>query len=458
MMENKMGTEPIRKLLIKMSLPLMISLLISNLYNLIDSMYVSSLGESALSAVSLSAPIMMMMAAFGSGNAIGLNAVLSKALGENNPEKVKKAIRTSLFLSLASYIVIVTSRLIIVEPYFSSQTSDLEIIRQGTAYLNTVMFLAFGVMFQWVLERLLISTGKTHLFMITLSSGAIINIILDPVFIFGVPVLGIPALGVQGAAVATVFGQTFSASLALYFNYKYNKEIEMKFSLVPDWSTFIEILKTGIPTAFMQGFVSVVTMGVNMILISFSTTAVAIYGVVLRILNMILIMPNGIGLGVIPIVAYNYGAQKRNRVKEAIKFSVIFSVLVGVIGMIVLSIIPSFMLGMFNPTDEMKTIGITAIRLLSITLPLAGVSIVLSSFFQGIGLAKYSMYLSLTRQIILLLPIVFLLSLTKILPLVWIGFSVAEGLALIVGYILYKRSYRDVLMKIQEYTVEECCI
>ena len=286
-MENKMGTEPIRKLLIKMSLPLMISLLISNLYNLIDSMYVSSLGESALSAVSLSAPIMMMMAAFGSGNAIGLNAVLSKALGENNPEKVKKAIRTSLFLSLASYIVIVTSRLIIVEPYFSSQTSDLEIIRQGTAYLNTVMFLAFGVMFQWVLERLLISTGKTHLFMITLSSGAIINIILDPVFIFGVPVLGIPALGVQGAAVATVFGQTFSASLALYFNYKYNKEIEMKFSLVPDWDTFIEILKTGIPTAFMQGFVSVVTMGINMILISFSTTAVAVYGVILRILNMI---------------------------------------------------------------------------------------------------------------------------------------------------------------------------
>lgn len=269
---------------------------------------------------------LMMMAAFGTSNAIGLNAVLSKALGENNPEKVKKAIKTSLFLALASYIVIVSSRLLIVQPYFNSQTNYLEIIRQGTAYLNTV------------------------------------------------------------------FGQTFSAFLALYFNYKYNKEIEVKFSLVPDWSTFIEILKTGIPTAFMQGFVSIVTMGVNMILIFFTTTAVAIYGVVSKVLNMILIMPHGMGLGVIPIVEYNYGAQKRNRVKEAIRFSVIFSV-VAAIGMIVLSIIPSLILGMFNPTDEMKTIRITAIRLLSIILPLGGISIVLSSFFQGIGLDKYSMYL-----------------------------------------------------------------
>ena len=455
-MENKMGTEEIRKLLIKMSLPLMISLLISNLYNLIDSMYVSSLGESALSAVSLSAPIMMMMAAFGSGNAIGLNAVLSKALGEKNDDKVKKAIRTALFLALASYIVIVTSRLIIVEPYFNSQTNDAEIIRQGTEYLNTVMFLAFGVMFQWVLERLLISTGKTKLFMITLSSGAIINIILDPVFIFGLSALGIPALGVRGAAVATVFGQTFSASLALYFNYKFNKDLDMKFSVIPDWHTFSEMLKTGIPTAFMQGFVSVVTMGVNMILISFSTTAVAIYGVVLKVLNMILIMPHGMGLGVIPVVAYNYGAKKRSRVKEAIKFSVIFSIVVGTIGMIILNIIPALILNMFNPTEEMQSIGITAIRILSVTIPLGGISIVLSSFFQGLGLARYSMYLSLARQIILLMPIVFLLSLTEVLPLVWLGFPIAEGLAIIIGYMLYKRSNREVISKIEEELEEKC--
>ena len=455
-MENKMGTEEIRKLLIKMSLPLMISLLISNLYNLIDSMYVSSLGESALSAVSLSAPIMMMMAAFGSGNAIGLNAVLSKALGEKNDDKVKKAIRTALFLALASYIVIVTSRLIIVEPYFNSQTNDAEIIRQGTEYLNTVMFLAFGVMFQWVLERLLISTGKTKLFMITLSSGAIINIILDPVFIFGLSALGIPALGVKGAAVATVFGQTFSAFLALYFNYKFNKDLDMKFSIIPDWHTFIEMLKTGIPTAFMQGFVSVVTMGVNMILISFSTTAVAIYGVVLKVLNMILIMPHGMGLGVIPVVAYNYGAKKRSRVKEAIKFSVIFSIVVGTIGMIILNIIPALILNMFNPTEEMQSIGITAIRILSVTIPLGGISIVLSSFFQGLGLEKYSMYLSLARQIILLMPIVFLLSLTEVLPLVWLGFPIAEGLAIIIGYMLYKRSNIEVISKIEEELEEKC--
>ena len=455
-MENKMGTEEIRKLLIKMSLPLMISLLISNLYNLIDSMYVSSLGESALSAVSLSAPIMMMMAAFGSGNAIGLNAVLSKALGEKNDDKVKKAIRTALFLALASYIVIVTSRLIIVEPYFNSQTNDAEIIRQGTEYLNTVMFLAFGVMFQWVLERFLISTGKTKLFMITLSSGAIINIILDPVFIFGLSALGIPALGVKGAAVATVFGQTFSAFLALYFNYKFNKDLDMKFSIIPDWHTFIEMLKTGIPTAFMQGFVSVVTMGVNMILISFSTTAVAIYGVVLKVLNMILIMPHGMGLGVIPVVAYNYGAKKRSRVKEAIKFSVIFSIVVGTIGMIILNIIPALILNMFNPTEEMQSIGITAIRILSVTIPLGGISIVLSSFFQGLGLAKYSMYLSLARQIILLMPIVFLLSLTEVLPLVWLGFQIAEGLAIIIGYMLYKRSNIEVISKIEEELEEKC--
>ncbi|MGL5150591.1 MAG: MATE family efflux transporter [Clostridium sp.] len=446
MMENKMGTEPIKKLLIKMSIPLMVSLLIHNLYNLIDSIFVSSLGEAELSAVALSAPIMMMIAAFGSGNAIGLNAVLSKALGEKNKDKAKQAIKSALFLSLASYIVVVLSRVLIIEPYFKAQTSDPEIIKQGTLYINTVMFLSIGTLFQWVLERLLISTGKTKLFMVTLSSGAIINIILDPIFIFGLPQLGIPALGIQGAAVATVFGQVFSASLALYFNYKYNKDIEMKFSLVPHFKTLIEILKTGIPTAFMQGFISVVTMGVNMILISFSATAVAIYGVVLKILNVILIMPNGIGLGIIPIVAYNYGAKNNHRIKETIRFSIVFSIVVGLAGMIVLNLIPNTLLNLFSPTEEMKEIGIRAIRLLSISLPLGGIGIVVSSFFQGLGLAKYSMYLSLARQIILLLPIVYLLSLTGSLELVWIGFSLAEGISLIVGYSLYKQANKKIIV------------
>lgn len=445
-MENVMGTKPVKSLLITTCLPLMFSLLMNNLYHFVDSIFVSRLGETALSAISLSAPIMTLVAALGSGIAVGLNAVISKALGERKTKEVQDTISTALFMAVVAYGIMIFGGLFAIRPYFHTQTDNAEIIENGVAYLSTYLILAFGLMFQWVFDRLLIATGKTQFFLITLSSAAVINVILDPIFIFGY--FGVPAMGIKGAAIATVIGQLVGALLGLVLNLKYNTELNMKVSFKPNFEIMKRILSVGIPTALIQGFNSVMAVVVNLILIGFSATAVALYGILLRILGIIQIIPHGIALGVIPIVAYNYGAKNKKRILDTIKYSQMYSLVGSCVGMAVLMIIPNAIIAMFNPTSAMVDMAIPAIRIMSATLPLASVSIIIAAVFQGFGNAKYSMYLSLSRQIVLLLPVLFLASLTKSLNLVWASFIVTEALSLIVAGILYKSTKRNVINKI----------
>lgn len=445
-MENAMGTKPIRPLLIKACLPLMLGLLMNNLYHFVDSMYVSRLGEAELSALSLAAPIMTLLAALGSGIAIGLNAVVSKALGEKNEKDVQRAIRTALFMAAVAYGITALGGIFLIRPYFLTQTDTPEIVESGVAYLGTYMVLACGLMFQWVFDRLLISTGKTHFFLVTLSTAAVINIILDPIFIFGH--MGIPAMGIRGAAIATAIGQLAGALLGLALNLRHNEALKMKLSFVPHFATLKRILAIGVPTALIQGFNSIMAMAINLVLISFSATAVALYGILLRILNMVQMIPNGIALGVIPIVAYNYGAKNRQRIEDTIKYSLRYALAGCLAGMALLMIIPGAVIGLFNPTDAMAGMAMPAIRTMSVTLPLASVSIIMASVFQGFGRAKYSMYLSLARQIIILLPAIYLISLTRAINLVWAAFPLTEAVALLAAAALYRMLKQNVMNQI----------
>lgn len=443
MTENKMGVMPVGKLLVQMSLPLVASLLVSSAYNLVDSVYISRMGEAALSAVSLSAPIQTLTAALGSGTAVGLNAVLSKALGEKNQDEVRRCISSSLFIALVSYIVILIAGIFTVRPYFLAQTSDPEIIENGVAYLRTVMVLSMGTMFQWVLERLLVSTGKTHLFMITLTSGSIVNLILDPVFIFGW--FGIPAMGAMGAGIATVFGQWTSASLAFILNRKCNREIPMRFDFRPYPKTIKNILATGIPTAMISGFTSLAAVAVNQILLAFSSTAVAVYGAILRVINMVNVLPHGFGLGIVPIVAYNLGAGKRERITKAIRCGLLYGGVLALIGTLALQIFPGPVMGLFDPSPEMLAMGVPALRILSLILIFGAVNAILSSAFQGLGKGVYSMYVSLMRQVALTIPLAWAFSLTGSLTAVWFAFPAAEGLTILLSLALYRRTRRMAL-------------
>lgn len=450
-MDNNMGTKPIKELIVRTCLPLMFSLLMNNLFHFVDSIYVSRLGETALSAITLAAPIMTLLAALGSGIAVGLNAVLSKALGEKNNEQVQDVIRTALFMAVVAYGLMILGGLFAVKPYFHTQTDDMEMIRLGVDYLGTYMVLSCGLMFQWVFDRLLIATGKSGYFLATLSTAAVINIILDPIFIFGL--LGFPALGIKGAAIATVIGQLVGAVLGLVLNKTGNKELQLRISFVPDFPTMRKMLAIGIPTALIQGFNSIMSVVVNLLLIGFSATAVALYGVFLRILGLIQIIPHGISLGVIPIVAYNYGARNKQRITDTVKYSQIYALIGSIAGMVVLLAVPNVVISIFNPSDEMIQMAIPAIRIMSVVLPISSISIIFTSAYQGLGNARYSMYLSLSRQILILLPVLYLFSLTKSLNMVWVAFPVTEAISIILAVVLYWLIGRNVVDSIEERTV-----
>lgn len=447
-LENIMGSMPIKGLIIKTCWPLMLSLLMNNLFHLVNSIFVSRLGEAALTAISLSVPIMTLLAALGSGIAVGLNAVISKAMGEKNEEEVQAVIRTSLFLAVVSYGLIMLGGFFAVRPYFLTQTDNMEIIQLGVDYLGTYMVLSCGLMFQWVFDRLLISTGKSQYFLITLSSAAIINIILDPIFIFGY--LGFPKMGIRGAAIATVIAQLVGAILGLVLNITRNKELHMKLSFSPNFATMRRMLAIGIPTAMIQGFASIMAVVVNLILIGFSSTAVALYVVILRILGIIQIIPFGISLGVIPIVAYNLGAKNKQRIIDTVKYSQIYALIGSAAGMAVLMLVPKLIIGIFNPSDEMVHMAIPAIRIMSILLPLSSISIIITSVFQGLGNARLSMYLSLSRQIVILIPVLYLLSLSRTLDLVWLAFPVTELLSLAIAALLYLSIKKNIIDLIEE--------
>lgn len=435
--ENKMGVMPINKLLISMSLPMMISMLVQALYNIVDSIFVAQIGENALASVSLVFPLQMLMISVGMGTGVGINALLSKSLGEKNFDRANKTADNGIFLALLSFIVFCIIGLFFSRIYMSFQTNISEIVDYGTSYLTIICCFSFGIFGQVTFERLLQSTGKTFYTMITQGTGAIINIILDPILIFGL--LGFPAMGVAGAALATVIGQVIAASLAIYFNLTKNDEIHISFKKFrPSGQIIKRIYYVGVPSTIMAAIGSVMTFGMNLILISFTPTATAVFGVYFRIQSFVFMPVMGLNNGMIPIVAYNYGARNKDRMNQTIKLSIIYAVAIMLTGLAVIQIFPSQILSVFNASQAMLEIGIPALRIISLSFTFAGFCIIISSVLQALGNGILSMFISIARQLIVLLPSAFILAKVFGLNAVWWSFPISEIASLILCIIFMK--------------------
>ncbi len=425
--ENKMGVMPVNKLLLNMSLPMMISMLVQALYNIVDSIFVAKLSENALTAVSLAFPLQTLLIALGTGTGVGVNSLLSKQLGEKNYKQVSVTAMNGIFLAVMSYIVFVIIGIMGVRPFYVSQVKDAdpEILTLGVQYLTIVCVCSFGLYAQLIFEKLLQSTGKTLYSMITQAVGAVTNIILDPILIFGL--LGMPKLGVAGAAIATVIGQIVGGTLGLYFNIRKNREIKLSVKTFrPDVRTIANIYKVGVPSIIMQAIGSVMTYGMNMILITFSSTATAVFGVYFKLQSFFFMPVFGLNNGLIPIVAYNYGAGKRSRLIKAIKCSLVYAFALLFVGFAVFETIPERLLGMFEASEEMLTIGVPALRVIGIHFLVAWFCIIASSVFQALGNGVYSLIVSVARQLVVLLPVAFILAKLGGLHAVWWAFPIAE--------------------------------
>lgn len=435
--ENKMGTMPINKLLISMSLPMIISMLVQAMYNIVDSVFVAQISENALTAVSLAFPAQNLMIAFAGGTAVGVNALLSRSLGEKDQRKANQTANTSIILGFMNTILFIVLALLFHNIFFSVQTTNTEIIEYGSQYVFIVLGCSIGIFMQFTFERLLQATGRTLHTMFTQGLGAIINIILDPILIFGM--FGLPALGVTGAALATVIGQIIAATLAFVLNIKYNHDIQLGLKgFTFEGRVVKQIYGVGVPSIIMQSIGSVMTFGMNTILITFSTTATAVFGIYFKLQSFVFMPVFGLNNGMIPIIAYNYGAKKKKRLIETIRLSVIYAVIMMIIGFVVFEIFPEQLLLLFNASKHMIAIGVPALRIIAIHFLFAGFCIVCGSVFQALGKGVLSLANSVTRQLIVLLPVAYVLSLFGNINYVWLSFPIAEISSLILSTIFLK--------------------
>ena len=446
--ENKMGTMPVKKLIISMSLPMMVSMLVQALYNVVDSIFVSQIGEEALTAVTLAFPMQNLMIAVGSGTGVGINALLSRSLGERKFEKSDSAANNGLLLTFANYIIFLLIGLFFAKNFIASQTTNDTIIAYGNTYLKLVCCLSVGIFFQMTFERLLQSTGKTIYSMISQASGAIINIIFDPLFIFGIGPF--PKLGVAGAAYATILGQLVGATIGLICNLRYNKEISFSWQkiLIPDKKTISEIYYVGIPSILMISIGSAMTYLMNLILGSFSNTATAVFGVYFKLQSFFFMPVFGLNNGLIPVLAYNYGARNKKRITESLVFSMILAVTIMAIGTATFLAIPKTLLQLFNASDDMISIGIPALRTISLSFPIAGACIVMGSIFQAFSKSIYSLIVSVGRQLVVLIPAAWLLSKTGVLSSVWFAFPIAEIASFILSVTLFTKLLKSTISKL----------
>lgn len=437
--ENKMGTMPVNKLLISMSLPMIISMLVQAMYNIVDSIFVAQISENALTAVSLAFPLQNLMIAFAGGTAVGVNALLSRSLGEKNQDHVNQTAVNSVFIFLITTIIFAIGGLTLSNIFFSVQTNNAEIVTAGSQYSIIVVGCSIGLFCQFLFERLLQATGRTIYTMVTQGIGAIINIILDPIFIFGL--FGVPKMGVSGAALATVTGQIIACTLALFFNLKFNHDIHFRFKgFKPNIHIIKQIYSVGIPSIIMQSIGSIMTFGMNTILIAFSTTATAVFGVYFKLQSFVFMPIFGLNNGMIPIIAYNLGAKQKKRMADTIRLAMIYATGMMIIGVILFEAIPQTLLGFFNASDAMIRIGTPALRIIAIHFIFAGFSIVCSATFQAVGKGTYSLLTSLIRQLLVLLPCAYALSLTGNLDLIWLCFPIAELFSATTSFILMKRT------------------
>lgn len=447
MNENKMGVMSENKLLLSMSIPMMISMLVQALYNIVDSLFVARIDEQALTAVSYAFPLQTLIIALSGGTCVGINALLSRALGEKNEKKVNAYAMNGIFVMGIVYIVFFVLGLLAVRPFYEMQTNNSRIVEYGVDYLTIVLCASIGICMQFVFEKLLQSTGKTIHTMFTQMLGAIINLILDPILIFGL--LGAPKMGVAGAAVATVIGQIAAGVLALVLNLKCNKEIHFTIKgFRPSFSVIKQIYVIGLPSIIMQSIGSIMVVGMNAILGSFTETAVAVFGIYFKMQSFVFMPIFGLNNGMVPIVAYNYGAKRKDRVLKVVKLSVMYAMSIMLVGFVLFQTIPNLMLKLFDASDNMYKIGIPALRIISIHFIMAGFNIIGGTMFQALGCAVYSMITSICRQLIVLLPAAFILSKIGSVTTVWWAFPIAEIMALIMTIFFMIRVNKNVLNKI----------
>ena len=447
--ENKMGTMPINKLLISMSLPMMISMLVQALYNVVDSIFVSQISENALTAVSLAFPVQNFMIAVGVGTGVGINALLSRSLGEKKFEQANKVANNGVFLAVLSYIAFLILGIIFSRRFFQWQTDIKDIVDGGYSYLIIVTTCSFGMYGQIVFEKLMQSTGKTIFSMTTQLTGAIVNIVLDPILIFGL--FGFPKLGISGAAIATVIGQICGMGLGIYLNTTKNKEIKVEVkNFRPSLRTIKEIYAVGIPSIIMASIGSVMTFGLNKILLVFSSTATAVFGVYFKLQSFIFMPVFGINNGMVPIIAYNYGARNKDRLMKTVKISIMYGISIMLIGLVIFQVFPKELLSLFNASDKMISIGVPALRTISISFLFAGYCIVVSSMFQALGNGVMSMIVSLVRQLIVLLPVAYLLSKSGNLNMVWWAYPIAEIASICLSVIGFKYVYKKEVLPLEK--------
>ena len=436
--ENKMGVMPIPKLLISMSLPMIISMLVQALYNIVDSIFVAQLNEAALTAVSLVFPVQNLMIAVASGTGVGINALLSRSLGEKRIDEANKIASNGVFLALCSSVIFAILGIVGSRLFFEFQTDDVQIIEYGTQYMSIITIASLFIFLQITYERLLQSTGKTIFNMITQTTGAVINIILDPILIFGW--FGLPAMGVIGAAVATITGQFIAVLLAVFFHNKYNKEIVVKArGFKPEGRVIGNIYKIGVPSILMQSIGSVTTFALNNILLMFSSTAATVFGVYFKLQSFIFMPVFGLTNGMIPIVAYNYGARNKKRIYDTLKLSILIAVSIMAIGVLVFQLWPKTLLGLFDASETMIAIGVPALRTISLSFIFAGFCIISSSMFQALGNGVYSLIMSMCRQLFVIIPVAYVFAITIGLDAVWFSYPIAEIVSVTICIILLKK-------------------
>lgn len=447
MKENKMGVMPIGKLIISMSLPIMISMLVQALYNIVDSIFVARISENALTAVSMAFPIQNLMIAVGVGTAVGVNALLARSLGEKDFNKVNKIATNAVFLAIMSYVAFLIIGLFFVEPFFRSQTDIEEIIQYGIDYLTICCCASFGIFAQLMFERMIQATGKTIYTMYTQLSGAIVNLILDPILIFGM--FGVPAMGIKGAAYATVIGQIVAGAAAIILNHKKNPEVQIHLKgFKPDKVIIGQIYQIAVPSIVMQAIGSVMNYGMNRILIAFTSTATAVFGVYFKLQSFIFMPVFGLNNGIIPIMAYNYGAGNKERVIKTMKTAVLYAVGILTFGFILFQMFTVPFLQLFDASETMIAIGVPALRIISISFPVAGFCIASGSSFQALGRATYSMINSIARQLVVLLPVAFILAQFGNVDLVWWCYPIAEIVSMTMTIIFLRKLNKEVISEI----------
>ena len=448
MQENKMGVMPVGRLLINMSLPMMASMLVSARYNVVDSMFVSRISENALTALSLAFPVQNLMIAVSVGMGVGLNAVLSRALGAKDHKTVERAAANGLLITLVCAAAAMLMGMTLIRPYFAAQTDIAEIVDSGVIYTTIVSVGSLGMFLQIFFERLLQSTGRTALTMTSQITGAVINIILDPIMIFGL--MGMPRMGVAGAALATILGQWIGACVGFTLCMKKNPEIRLSLrAFRPSAEMIRRIMVIGVPSVIMQSIGSVMTFLLNQILIAFSATAVAVFGVYFKLQSFIFMPIFGMNNGTVPIIAYNYGAKRPDRMMQAVRYSVTAAISIMICGMLVFHLATEQLLAIFDASAEMLRIGVPALRIISLSFPVAGFCIGCGTVFQALGYSIYSMINSLVRQLVVLIPCAFVIGrLTGDVTMVWYAFVIAETFSLMLTIVFFRRIHQNVIKRI----------